>query len=105
MSVKMFFTYRLKPGADLDEYKRWSVEVDQPFCREQSVVHSFDVYVVEAPTGPNATATIVEEMWVDSYEAFVEAAKSPEWKALGQTWRERFADTENSMLVYGTKIG
>lgn len=47
MPTKMFLSYRLKPETDIDEFKKWSAEVDMPFTQGLDGVEKFVVYEAE----------------------------------------------------------
>lgn len=54
----------LKPGVPIEEYERFSVELDQPICLAQEVVEGFDAFAVRH-RDPGAPAfDVVEVMTV-----------------------------------------
>ena|SRR5215207_10068745 len=87
--MRLFMFYSLRPDCDLDEYKRWSREVDVPACRAKPCVSRFDVYVSEVGSGA-PLPIVVEDAEVDSYEAWTAAVAAPDHAEIAAQW-ERFA--------------
>lgn len=84
MSETLVVTYRLKDGADLDAFARWSAEVDGPRCRQFDACLSFDTFVV--PTAAADEAQVVEVIGVTSAEAWNEAVAGPGHADVMEAW-------------------
>lgn len=62
----------LRPGVEVEEFERFSREVDQPLLRSLPVVLRFDAYAVERSVGASGLEfDIVELMAVESWEEWV----------------------------------
>jgi hypothetical protein len=59
----------LRPGVAVDEFARFSAELDQPTCLGQEVVRGFDVYAVtgDEQRGSRPPIHVVEAMHVASW--------------------------------------
>ena len=59
----------LRPGVAVDEFARFSAELDQPTCLAQEVVRGFDVYAVtrDEQRGSRRAIDVVEAMHVASW--------------------------------------
>ena len=44
--MKIFTMHKLKPGASMEDYKKWSREVDHPESISQPEIQSFEVYEI-----------------------------------------------------------
>jgi hypothetical protein len=68
MSICAINLLTLKQGASLEDFERFSAELDQPTCLAQDVVEGFDAYAVthRAPGAP--AFDVVEVMRVRSWE-------------------------------------
>jgi hypothetical protein len=58
---------RLKPGAALEDFERFSAELDQPTCLAQDVVEGFDAYAVTRRGPGDPAFDVVEVMTVRSW--------------------------------------
>jgi hypothetical protein len=94
----------LNPGATIEEFKRFSAELDQPTCLAQDVVQGFDAYAIShrAPGAPEFD--IVEVMMVRSWS---------EWERVRDTLAElepvreafdRLIAADAVRAVFGTRI-
>ena len=66
-SISAVNTFRLRPGVTVEQFARFSAELDRPTCLRLGPVESFDVYLAEA----GSTVDVVEVMTVASW---------PEWE-------------------------
>jgi hypothetical protein len=100
---KVFVTYRLRQGVTLDQYKIWSREVDQRITPSQPGVIRFEVYAVEGAQSGEPYCDIVEDIEVDSYDAFAAILKSPGMSYCAETF-PKFVDESTVRLIYGSRI-
>ena len=73
---KVFVMYKLKPGVKLEDYREWSISLDQKVTPFQPGVHRFEVYEIEGAEKGESPYMIVEDIDVDSWEAWQKAVKS-----------------------------
>jgi hypothetical protein len=62
----------LRPGARLEDFQRFSSEVDQPVCLRQDVVLGFDAFAVTRRDAGAPSVDVVEVMHVRSWDEWVE---------------------------------
>ncbi|MEN4472767.1 hypothetical protein [Mycolicibacterium cosmeticum] len=74
MAISAVNTFRLRPGVSIEDFERFSAELDRPTCLALEVVLGFDVFFVE-PAGP-ADPHVLEIMTVASW---------PEWERIRDT--------------------
>lgn len=92
--------YKLNKGVNLEDYKKWSVEVDQPLINRYKIIKEFNVsYVI----GPDKTWDCFEVVKVESIEAFEKLMETDIIKTQLKDF-EKFADKDSIKLVYGEKI-
>jgi hypothetical protein len=100
---KIIVTYRLRPGVTLKQYKAWSCAADQRITSSQPGVIRFEVYAVEGAQDGKPHCDIVEDIDVDSYEAFARTLKGPGMRYCAETF-PKYVDVSTVRLVYGSRI-
>lgn len=103
MATRVFAFYRLKDGVDIDEYMEWSRRVDQPTCHRMKACHSFEVFIVRGEARGQGFYDIVEDIEVESWEAWQETLTSPEFAQVATEW-PKYGDESSLMIVYCDKI-
>jgi hypothetical protein len=105
MATKMFLSYRLKPETDVDEYKKWSVEVDVPFTSGLPGVEKFVVYeaVGDDVEAEGAGPLFFEDIEVESRERWDENLLTPAGQEMVATWKS-YADESTLTLYHGPKV-
>jgi hypothetical protein len=78
--------YRLKNGVSMAEYVKWSLETDQPITSTQPGVIQFDVYKVNASGEGSLKFDVMEDVLVESWEAWEQVAKQPAMKKVADEW-------------------
>ncbi len=96
----MIMVYKLRKGVSLGEYKKFSLEVDQPLVNSFEAVKEFNIYFV---VGPEKIWDIFEVIKVDSYEAWEKVTQTDEMKKHDKDWRE-YVNEDSIKFVYGEKI-
>jgi hypothetical protein len=61
----------LRDGVAVEDFARFSAELDQPTCLAQDVVLGFDAYAVEGREPGSGSFSIVEAMHVRSWDEWV----------------------------------
>lgn len=100
---KVFVFYRLKPGVTVEEYRKWSINLDQKVTPFQPGVHRFEVYEIEGAEVGESPYQIVEDIEVDSWEAWQKVVKSEAMKEVVESWG-KYGDESTLKVVYGTKV-
>ena len=103
MSTKVFVIYNLKEGVDVEEYKRWSREVDQPTTSNMPGCHSFVVYLVRGEASGKTFPMVVEDIDVESWESWQETLKSEAFSQVMEEW-PLYGVGKSAITVYCEKI-
>lgn len=100
---KIFVTYNLKPGVTLEQYTKWSHEVDQRITPGEKGVIRFEVYVIEGVISGKQTYQIIEDIEVEDYQTWEKSMNGPGMDYVRETFPV-FADADSMNMVYGSKI-
>ncbi len=100
---KVFVMYRLKPGVDIEEYKKWSIGLDQKVTPFEPGVHRFEVYEIEGAEKGQSPYQIVEDIDVESWEQWQKTVNGPGMKEVIETWG-KYGDESTLVVIYGKKI-
>jgi len=100
---KVFVMYRLKPGVNASEYIEWSKKVDQTTTPFQPGVYRFEVYHIKGGDGGNAPYQIVEDIDVESWDAWQQTVTGPGMAQVVQDWN-KYGDADSLVTIYGDKI-
>lgn len=100
---KVFVSYKLKPGVSMEQYLAWSSAIDQRITPGQKGVIRFEVYRIEGAENGEPFCQIVEDIEVESYEAFAATVAGPGMAYVIETIGE-LVDTSTIQTVYGCKI-
>ena len=100
---KVFVMYRLKPGVSIEDYKKWSISVDQKVIPFQPGIHRFEVYEIKGAEKGESPYMIIEDVDVDSWEDWLKAVESDEMREVVKTWGE-YGDESTLIVIYGKKI-
>lgn len=103
MQTKVIVFYKLKAGVTLDEYKRWSREVDQRLTPSQPAVNRFEPHVVMGGQGGGENYEIFEDLEVESWDAWQAALESEAMKPVAEGWPE-VADESSLVIMYGSRL-
>jgi hypothetical protein len=80
--VEVVITYKLKPGVTREEYRRWSLETDQPIASKQPGVLSYKVIEIEGGDTAEPSFDILEVIQATSWEAWKQAGEREEMQPL-----------------------
>jgi len=100
---KVFVMYKLKPGVKIEDYRKWSTTVDQVITPFQPNVYRFEVYEIEGTDKGEITYQIVEDIDVESWEAWQAVTSSEGMKEVVRTW-DNYGDSSTLKIIYGNKI-
>jgi hypothetical protein len=98
---RVFVMYNLKKGVSMDEYKKWSREVDQKVTPKQPGVKSFKVFEIKGAEKGASPYQIVEDIEVDSWDAWQKVVKNDAMKNVIAQWP---GDGTTSVVIYGDQI-
>jgi hypothetical protein len=101
---KVFVMYKLKPGVTLEEYRQWSVTLDQRITPFQPGVIRFEVYAIKgAANNGESPYQIVEDIEVDDWETWDKVSTGEGMKEVAETWG-RYGDESTLTIIYGDKV-
>jgi hypothetical protein len=103
MHTKIFVMYNLREGVTLEDYKKWSREVDQQITPRQAPVNRFETYEIKGADPGEPKFTIVEDIEVESWEAWNAAVEGEGMKRIVADW-PTLADESSAMTLYGARI-
>ncbi len=103
MQTKVIVFYKLRAGVSLDEYRRWSGEVDQRLTPAQPAVNRFEPHVVIGGQGGGEEYEIFEDLEVESWDAWQAALESEAMKPVVEGW-PRVADESSLVVIYGSRL-
>jgi quinol monooxygenase YgiN len=100
---KVFVMYKLKPGVKIEDYRKWSVSLDQKVTPFQPGCHRFEVYEIKGAEQGESPYQIVEDIDVESWEAWQKVVQSAGMKEVVTTWND-YGDASTLKVIYGNKI-
>ena len=100
---KVFVMYKLKPGVSIEEYRKWSVDIDQKVTPFQPGCHRFEVYEIEGAEKGESPYQIVEDIDVESWDAWQKVVSGEGMKEVVGTW-SNYGDESTLKVIYGRKI-
>lgn len=100
--MRLFMTYSLRPETDVEEFKRWSREVDAPACRAKPVCSRFEVYLSDGGEGA-PLPFVIEDLDVDSVEGWEAAVAAPDHAEIAAQWN-RFVQADTLVSMHCTKV-
>ncbi|MFI5449389.1 MAG: hypothetical protein ACHQ03_06455 [Candidatus Bathyarchaeia archaeon] len=106
--MKIVAMFNLKENVNLEDYRKWSSEVDQKTTPNQPGYRRFDVYEVNGIlqgskppyqySGSKVPYQIVEWIEVESQEALERSQNSPEMSNVMKEWLE-FVDQSSVVIL------
>ena len=100
---KVFVMYKLKPGVSMEDYKKWSVSLDQKVTPFQPGCNRFEVYEIQGAEEGESPYQIVEDIDVDSWEAWQKVVNGEGMKEVVKTWGD-YGDESTLKVIYGRKV-
>ena len=100
--IRIFIMYNLNNGISLDDYKKWSSEIDRKIVMSQPGILSFDVHTIKGGLGKQPYQ-IVEIIEADSWEDWLKALETPEMIEGHKQW-QRYCDEASLVVLYGEKL-
>lgn len=103
MSTRVFTFYRLHEGVDVAEFMEWSRRVDQPTCHRMDACYSFEVFLVRGEARGQGFYDVVEDIEVESWQAWQDTLASPEFAQVSEEW-PKFGDESSLLSIHCEKI-
>ncbi len=100
--VHIFMMYNVLPGK-MEEYRKHSRTTDQPTLKGQPGIRKFTVYEIKGAQTGKSPYQVVEDIEVDSWDAFLKVAASDAGKKLGEMWK-KYCDEASQITVFGDPI-
>ena len=100
---RVFVMYKLKPGVSMDDYRKWSQEVDQKITPYQPGVKSFKVFEIKGAEKGTAPYQIIEDIEVEDWEAWQKVVSGEGMKKVVTEWNN-YGDADTLIAVYGDQI-
>lgn len=100
---KVFVMYKLKPEVSIEDYRKWSVSLDQKVTPFQPGVYRFEVYTIEGAEKGESPYQIVEDIEVESFEQWQKIVNSKAMKEVIETW-SNYGDESTLKVIYGKKV-
>ena len=83
---RLIVMYNLKPGVSMEDYKKYSIEVEQKIVPSLPGVFRFEVFEVKDEESSNTNSKIIEDVDVESKEAWQKALDSDVMKPVSEQW-------------------
>jgi hypothetical protein len=107
---KVVVIYKLKPGATIAQYRKFSREIDQVITPKQKVVEKFEVFEVTdhiqgsaAPEKKNHPYQVIEIIDVKDFGEWVKTTQSEGFKKVIDGWA-KVGDGDTLVMLGGKKI-
>jgi len=107
---KVIVIYKLKPGATMEQYRKFSKEIDQVITPKQKVVEKFEVFEVTDFVGSsgkteqkNPPIQVFEIIDVKDFGEWVKTTQSEGFKKVADGWG-KVGDAGTLVMVAGKKI-
>ena len=99
----MFVMYKLKPGANIEDFRKFSREIDHKVTPRQKGVRSFDTFVITGADKGQPPYQIIDVLEVESYDQWLKVSASDAMKPVFEQWN-KLADESSVLTIYGEKI-
>lgn len=101
--VRVFITYNLKEGVSVEDFIKWAKEVDQPVLTRQPGVIAAEYYAAKGAGKGDPPYDILENIDVESWEAWQKVNKYPDMKPIYEQWLG-YCDPDSVSVVYAEKF-
>ena len=87
MVYKAYFLFNLAPGKTVEEYEKWSVEVNHPAARRvNSIIEFHDFKTVATLDGSKPAYQVIEEILISNVEQYKKDITAPEMAGFAEEW-------------------
>jgi hypothetical protein len=97
--VHLCITYSLREGVSLAEFKRWSLEIDQPAIKALPGIRRYEICEVSGVEEGGDRPDIVEIVETDSEAAWAAVDEHPTMKDISREFFERIC-AEGTIRTY-----
>ena len=105
--MEQFFTlFRLKDGVDLEEFRKWNIEVEKRVFWPHPVFESFEVFEIEGQEGNDGVQLpfdMVESIVVTSQEEWKDSMKDETIKEVVEEW-STYVDAGSALTLFVRKV-
>lgn len=104
--MKVFTMHKLKKGVSIEDYKKWSREVDQPKSINQPEVLNFEVYEILGSVDSDDKIPeydIIEVIEVESVD-YIRKVEQRLRTFLDDEWVADWVEKSTLVNIYGKKI-
>ncbi len=104
--MKVFTMHKLKNGVSIEDYKKWSREVDQPKSISQTEVLNFEVYEILGSVDSDDKRPeydIIEVVEVESVD-YIRKVEERLRNFLDDEWIADWVEKSTLVNIYGEKI-
>ena len=104
--MKVFAMHKLKKGASIEDYKKWSREIDQPKSIDQPEVLSFEVYEILGSVDSNEKEPEYDIIEIVEVEDLHDIRKVEERLRtfLDDEWIADWVEESTLVNIFGEKI-
>ena len=100
---RIFIMYKLKPEVNINEYRNFSINLDQKITRNQPGVIRFEVFEIKGSEKGEIPYAIVEDIDVENWDEWQKVVNSKEMQPVVEEW-SRLADESSAITIFGDKI-
>ena len=104
--MTVFTMHKLKAGASIEEYKKWSKQMDQPKSNAQPEILKFEVYAIEGSLDSEEADPdydIIEVIELDKIED-IEKVEERLRDFLDNEWLAKWVEESTLINIYGKKV-
>ena len=106
--MTVFTMHKLRKGSNVEEFKKWSREVDRKASLDTPVITKFDVYFIEGAVEDNGVFDVIEVFDVTSWEEFrdfedANVAGSENLKEVNKQFME-WVEPGTLVVLYGENL-
>lgn len=101
--VRIFVMYKLKPETSVEDFKKFSKELDHKVTPRQPGVRSFDTFAITGAEKGQPPYHIIDVLEVNSFDQWLKVAGSDGMKPVFEQWN-KLADESSVLTIYGEKI-
>lgn len=93
MVLKAYFLFNLAPGKTVEDYERWTVEVNHPAAsRVDSIIEFHDYKAVATLDDSGPAYQIIEEVLIKDVDQYKKDISAPEMAGFSEEWASWVSD-------------
>lgn len=102
--VTICITYDLADGVSLDEFRRWSSEIDQPAARVLPGITGYEVFEVERVEEGGDMPDIIDVVQAESLDAWLSVDRDESMTAIVEEFFGRICKPGTARTYYTKRI-